>query len=76
MDPRKVGEQVWSACGFIEKIGQKIGWLFYIFPLVEIFRSGNCCPVAVKLSSDGRSSIGYIDRINGSYELLESIVLE
>ena len=37
MDPRKVGEQVWSACDCIEKIGQKIGWLFYIFPVVEIF---------------------------------------
>ena len=37
MDSRKIGEQVWSACGCIEKIGQKIGWLFYIFPLGGIF---------------------------------------
>ena len=57
MDPRKVGEQVWSACGCIEKIGQKIGWLFYIFPLVEIFRISSCCPVAVEMSSMGRGSI-------------------
>ena len=49
MDPKKVSEQVWSACDCIEMIGQKIGWLFYIFPLVEIFRSGSCGPVAVEV---------------------------
>ena len=38
----------WSAGGCSEKIGKKILRLLYIFPLVEIFGSSSCCPVAVK----------------------------